>query len=217
MAKTAEITELKRTERGVLIRISSLEEPLLLSPSTVINSKLEKGVVVTESQIAIIVREARVYACDRVTLRILARRPHSIGELKTKLWFREYEQDIIDEVIKKRKKQGLLDDVKYAYLVGRSLLERKPCGRSYVLSHLMKRKVEKKVADDVVKTLFEGKDTEELAIAALRKKWWRFGQLELETARTKAYNYLARRGFGYQAAKTAFEYLYNEEKKENSH
>ena len=37
--------------------------------------------------------------------------------------------------------------------------------------------------------------------------------MELDTARTKAYNYLSRRGISFGAAKAAFEQLYQEELK----
>ena len=51
------------------------------------------------------------------------------------------------------------------------------------------------------------RDETELAIRALQSRWRRWSEIDVETARKRAYNYLSRRGIGYQAARAAFEEL----------
>ena len=217
MQPKAKITNLTRTDKGVKITIISLTEPILLSPSTVVHSKLEQGITLTESQVEFLVRESKIYECDQTVLRMLSRRAYSIGELKVRLKKRGHELEIVDEVIKKKKKQGVLDDAKYGYSIARRLLEQTPCGKSYVRAHLLKKRIPTELAEEIANAAFTQQDDMELALKALRKRWWRFADLELETARTKAYTYLSRRGFGYRTSRAAFEQVFSEEKKEESH
>ena len=74
--------------------------------------------------------------------------------------------------------------------------------------------IDRDLAEKTAQMVLSEVDEKEQALRALRKRWTRLGQFELETARNKSYNYLARRGFSYDAAKRAFEQLINEQPKD---
>ena len=208
MDERTKILKLTETRGGARLTITGEEEPLLVSLDTVHRHRLVEGIVLTQAQVGTLHEEAAMFQCDHLTARYLAMRDHSVGELKAKLRRRQFSPQIVASTIKKYLENGALDDARYAMIVGASLLKRRPCGRGYLCAYLQKRKIARDLADQTAETLLTHEDDTELATTALEQRWSRFGQLELETARTKAYNYLARRGFGYQSARTAFARLW---------
>ncbi|MBD3258111.1 hypothetical protein GF377_06735, partial [candidate division GN15 bacterium] len=193
----------------VSVRITDLEEPLVLPVEAVSEHRLVEGVVITDHQIAVLQSQAERYACHRTTARFLSQRDYSVGELKLKLKKKGYASESIETAIKRYIEMGALDDARYAHQTGRSLIERKPCGRAYLLAYLQRRRIPRETAEQVARTLLAGSDETERATAALERRWSQLDQIELEPTRHRAYNYLARRGFSYEASRVAFENLWN--------
>jgi regulatory protein len=175
---------------------------------------LVEEVVITQSQLKILREEAELYRCDRQVARLLAMRDHSVGELKVKLHLRKYSGAVVQTTLRRYRRNGSLDDTRYAMASARSLLTRRPCGRGYLCAYLQKRKISRDLAEQTAEALLTSEDTDDLAAAALEQRWSSFSQFELETARSKAYNYLVRRGFGYASAKAAFEKLWRDTEEE---
>jgi len=193
------------------LTISSLPHPLVLRAETVLGLRLVEGTVLTDSQVERLVTEADHQACSREATRLLALRQHSTGELRLKLRKKGFEWATADRVIGEFKKRRLLDDAQYAQAVAESLLRRRPCGRAYLLSHLQRRQVEREIAAYAVDVVLQDYQQNDLAVEALRKRWREYAQFELETARRKAYNYLARRGFSFEQARAAFDCVRQQE------
>ncbi len=211
------LTKISKNFKGVVLNITNLEQPLIVAQDTVYKHNLVNGIVLTESQLKILKVESEKYLCDKEAARLLAMRAHSIGEFKLKLIRKKFNADFIDEVIKKYKAIGALNDSRYAQQLADNILERKPCGKSYLLAHLVKKHIERSLADITVDKILAEKDQLKLAISSLEKRWYSIERLELETARNKAYNYLSRRGFSYGIAKEAFENLKDKLNKEIEH
>lgn len=197
-----------RGER-VLITLSDDKAALSLSEELVHSLRLVQGIVLTPSQLERLRLEAELYRCYQTTARMLALRGHSIGELRQKLIRKSFDRDIISKVVAEYRRRGVLDDAKYAHTVARQLLERKPCGRSFLLAYLQQKLIDRSIAEEIARIVLDQTDEPSRARAALEKRWSMLAEFELETARQKSYNYLVRRGFGYDAAKKAFEALYN--------
>jgi len=208
---------LKLAESSTLaeLTVSGEDEPLKVSLETVYRHRLVEGIVLTKAQLATLKEEAALFQCDRLAARYLAMRDHSVGELRSKLRRRGMQPPVVQVVLKKYRDNGALDDARYALAVGQSLLNRRPCAKSYLTAYLQKKQIRRDLAAQTAETLLSREDDDKLAAAALEQRWSRFSQFELETARTKAYNYLARRGFGYQSAKVAFDQLWRQTKKES--
>jgi len=174
--------------------------------------RLVEGVVITPAQLEKLKFESELYSCDNQAARYLALRDYSTGELKTKLYRKKYSNDVIQAVIYKYQKQGIVDDSHYAYKRAQKLIEERPCGKSYLIAHLRRKKIDRDLAEKTADIIFKEQEETELALASLNKRWHLFNQFELEVARKKSYNYLSRRGFGYEAARQAFETTVNREK-----
>jgi len=215
MNNPIKIIKLGRSGSKVTITLSNLERPLIVSSETVYRYRLTDGVVITDAQLRQLQHESELYLCDNESARLLAMREHSIGELRSKLKRKEFTRNVIEDTIKKYRQRGLLDDAQYAYKLSQRLVKDRPCGKSYLTAYLQKRMISRSLAEQTVQMVLADSDEVERAHRALCKRWSRFGQFELEVARNKSYNYLARRGFSYDAAKQAFEKLLTEQQRDN--
>lgn len=205
------IIKLSRSGPRVKITLSNHDQPLIVSEDTVHRHRLVDGIVITDSQFRQLHRESQIYLCDAETARLLALREHSIGEMRAKLKRKQFDTDVIEETIKSYRRKGLLDDAQYAYKLSQRVTADRPCGKSYLTAYLQKKKIDRTLAEQTAQAVLSGVDETEMAATALEKRWGQFSQFELETARRKSYNYLARRGFSYEAAKKAFDKLVTQE------
>lgn len=212
MEEEIRILKLSRSASEVSLEISNLDEPVVVPEHIVNEHRLKEDIVITPSQLETLRTESELFLCDRTAARMLAAREHSTGEIRTKLVRKSFTGDAIRKVIRKYKDQGVLDDARYAHRLANNLLMERPCGRSYLVAHLQGKKIGRSLAEEIANIALTGKDEKELATAALTRKWGEYRQFELEVARQKSYNYLARRGFGYEAARVAFEQLHERRK-----
>jgi SOS response regulatory protein OraA/RecX len=212
MAEQYRIIKLTMRGDNVQLKVSGCEQPLLVSQQTVAEYHLVEGVILTASLLQLLKEQSHRLFCERMAARFLAMRQHSTGELREKLLKKGFEPEVIHKVLRYYEEQGVLDDAHYAYRLAERLLEQRPCGRPYLVAYLQRRKIKRELAEQTADMVLRDNDENRLAEAALTKRWREFRQLELEVARKKSYNYLARRGFGYPAAKAAFDKLVNRKK-----
>lgn len=213
---TEQIRIEKITEHGerIRLRLTGLEKPLVVEQAVVHEHRLVEGIVLTESQFTILREAAGKLACGDSAGRMLAIRGHSIGELKAKLSKKGFQVESISQAVRKYKALGFLDDALYARERVESMLRKNPAGRSHLIGMLRKKMVGRTLSEQIVNSVLAGHDETELAVRSLTKRWGMIRDLELERARTKAYNYLSRRGISFGTAKAAFEQLYKEEQEE---
>lgn len=211
MDNKIKIEKLSQSGNRYFLTITGREKPFSVSDQLVYRFKLKEGIVITGPQLEDLKKESALFECDRETSRLLSFREHSVGELRFKLKQRQFAADIVKQTIKKYTDLGFLDDAHYALKLAEKSLERNPSGRAYLVAFLQKKMVKRDQAERAADMALAGKDEQSLAESSLGRRWHLFGHLELERARQKAYNYLSRRGIGYQAAKAAFEKLYNQE------
>lgn len=213
MESPVRITRMQET--GVVFRIflSDREDPILVDPLIVAKHRLKEGIVLTPPQVVDLVREAALSLCDREVARLLALRPHAIGEVRLKLARKQFELDIVNATLRRYEQRGLLDDAHVAMTLARIALERHPAGRSYLIAVLRKKMIARELAEQTVDLALGDRDENELAYAALsqrKRALFSAPQIEVESVRRKAYTFLSRRGIGYAAAKAAVERLLKE-------
>lgn len=202
------VEKMKKVSGGIRLFISTLEEPLLFPVSKVERDNLREGQVLTPELLLGLQMESERYACGNKAAALFSHRDYSIGQFKQKLKIKNFGEGAIQEIVHKYKAKGLLDDRKYAAKIVEKIIKERPSGKPYLIAALRRKLIPRDLADEIVDTLFKNEDAVALAVAALKKKWRQFSQFEVEEARTKSYNYLSRRGFGYGAARSAFETLW---------
>lgn len=130
----------------------------------------------------------------------LDRRPRCRADLRQRLRQRGHDDALIDPVLDRFERQGLVDDREYAALWVEQAVRRRPVGRTWLWSRLRQQGVEASIATEAVQRVLGADDELEAAQRALAKR--RF-DLEDANVRMKAMRFLAQRGFGGAVAKTA--------------
>ncbi len=104
-------------------------------------------------------------------LRTVGGRAQSIGELREKLRLRAERAADADEVLRRLKEHGYLDDRRFAEIFAASRLENQGFGRSRVLRDLRARRVAPKVAEQAVRQAYEQVDEVQLIEDFLARKY----------------------------------------------
>ena len=100
---------------------------------------------------------------------------------------------MIDEIIDRLKRGGLVDDKNFAELWVENRSEFRPRG-----SHMLRMELRQKgISDQVITDVITEVDDHSLALKAARKKARRYQSLEWQEFRKKMNGFLARRGFNY--------------------
>lgn len=137
-----------------------------------------------------------------LALRWLARRDHSVHELKQKWSKKEVDEAAQKSALERLDELQLIDDRRVAEQVVRQLQERK--GRLAVRQALQRKGVSEAVQDAALSPL----DERQQRIAAselLRRNAWRFESTDLPKRRAKAARFLAGRGFKGDAVHAALD------------
>jgi regulatory protein len=104
-------------------------------------------------------------------LRLLGRRAHSVGELRTKLARRADSQATLGSVVARLREYGLVDDKQFSDAFAVARLQNNGFGKFRVLRDLRGRKVSATVAENAVAQTFAGTDEQELAAQFLQRKY----------------------------------------------
>jgi regulatory protein len=104
-------------------------------------------------------------------LRLLAQRPYSIAELKTKLARRSDSGSVVAETLAKLREYGMADDEKFSEAFASSRLQNDGFGRSRILRDLRVKRVPRPIAEKAVEKTFEKTEEAELAAQFLVRKY----------------------------------------------
>ena len=124
----------------------------------------------------------------------LARRMHSVAELKRKLRHRCPEESVIERVVARLKEQKYLSDATYAAAYAGFRRDNEKFGRRRVVTDLKVKGVHADVIEKAVEEAYAGVSEEELARAFLRRKRLKKPLNNREAARI--FRALMRAGFG---------------------
>ena len=129
--------------------------------------------------------------------RLLSRRPQSEKELRTKLQQYGYKkkiEDLLDNinyVVEQLKKEGYIDDKKFAQWYVSQRQEFKPRSKRRLTVEL----TQKGISDEIIEKVLEGYDEESVLKKLIEKKKEDYSKEEL-------INYLLKQGFPYDLIKT---------------
>jgi len=136
--------------------------------------------------------DERVAECYAQALKFLARREHSTYELVKKLLSKGFEQDVIDQTIKRLLASLYISDARFAEMLARSRVSQGygPIRIRHELSH------QHQISSDIITAAIdvESPDWQELAQAQLNKRFHGEPPQDFKT-RQKQQRYLYQRGF----------------------
>jgi regulatory protein len=139
-------------------------------------------------------------------MRLLSFRPRSSTEIQQKLVRLGFASEVIDAVLTRLMRSGLVDDARFAKEWTDNRNEFRPRGRRALEFELRQHGLKREEIDEAL----AGLDENSLALQAARKHARKLQGLPAVEFRRKLYGFLARRGFDYENAKPAVEQAWKE-------
>lgn len=136
---------------------------------------------------------------------LLRARPRSEAEFRQRLKLKGYKDDVVDSVIEELRRLGYVDDAKFAKLWIESRMHTNPVG-DVILRHELKLKgVAASVIEEALAAKAEAYDEQNIAKSMAVEQFERFKKLDRRKALKRVYDFLLRRGFGYEAVRSVVE------------
>lgn len=202
----------KKDAKNVVIYFDS-GEPLFLSLEVFLISGLKKNDEISEDRFSFFIRENKIFHIKQRALRYLGRRAHSISELRVKLLQKNYEIDLINEVIEYLKNKNYLDDHEFARQFSKDKLLQKKWSKKKLSSALIKNGITPAVIDEVLNENYsEGNEYENALIAGRKKlKSLKAKLNDKNEIKNKLNAFLSFRGYSYDITKEVCDKIIGEE------
>ena len=126
-------------------------------------------------------------------IKFLSYRPRSKDEVRKNLKKKNIQDHVIDEVIERLQRGGLVDDHKFAEIWVENRSEFRPRGSRVLHMELRQKGIPDKIIDTVTSNINE----DQLAYRAATKQARKYRELGWQDFRKKMYGFLVRRGFDY--------------------
>ena len=188
---------------------------LFLAVEVFLKSGLKKGDDISEDRFSFLIEQNKLFHIKQRAFRLLGRRQHASFELSRKLWNKDYEQKLIDEVIEDLQKKGYLDDKEFirAFVADKS--KTKNWSTKKIKSELLKRGIDSKLIDRMLNgQTFESDFENAMKLANKKYKVLLKRNLEPKELRNKLSAYLFSKGFDYDLIKEVCSKLLNDEHNE---
>lgn len=131
-------------------------------------------------------------------VKLLAAKPRSAGELRTRLLEKAWTNaEIVDAVLEKLKEYKYLDDQQYASDLAISKLRQKPQGKRRLQQSLIKKKLGREIVNEALKSAFNKLPENDLIDKAIERRVHLKGKPESREETKKFYDHLLRLGFSY--------------------
>lgn len=162
--------------------------------------RLECGTLMDPSEIKKWIQEDEAQRCWSSTLRLLAVRPQSHGELKRRLQGKKFSGEAIHKALARAKESDFINDERFARGWIDSRLRHRPKGRYLLAQELRQKGIEEAI---IHRLLSEDIDETAGALSLIRKKAWRWKGLDKRLFKQKAYTFLAGKGFTFDISSEA--------------
>jgi regulatory protein len=172
---------------------------------------LHVGQELSEEKITQLTAQDEVEAAYARALRLLSQRDHTTTEIRQNLKRHELAEPVIDDVIGRLERAGLINDERFAqnWIDNRS--EFRPRSRRALAYELRARGV----APEAFEEALGQTDEEEMAYRAGRKQSSKYQQLLWPEYRQKMIAFLARRGFSYGISAPVVQRIWQEKQAES--
>jgi regulatory protein len=196
------ITRIVKKGKNDVIIYFDKDSLLFLAVEVFLKSGLKKGDDISEDRFSFLIEQNKLFHIKQRAFRLLGRRQHSSSELRRKLWNKDYEQKLIDEVIEDLQKNGYLDDKEFIRAFVAEKSKAKNWSSKKIKGELFKRGVASKLIDETLNHQPVESDNES-AMKLAKKKYEVLLKRNLESKdlRNKLSAYLFSKGFDYELIK----------------
>ena len=188
----------KKGKKDVTIHFDD-DKFLILALEVFLISGLKKGDELSDDRFSFLNEQNKLFHIKQKAFRLLGRRQHATSELRRKLWQRDFEQKLIDEVIGALKKNGYLNDGEFIreFVVEKS--KSKKWSSNKIKSELLRKGIDQKLIESSFEQIPKSEEFENA---------FRLGQKKYNTLikrsedkrelKQKLSAYLYSRGFDYE-------------------
>jgi regulatory protein len=163
--------------------------------------RLRVGQTLSDEEIARLQRQDGIERAYERALNFLSYRPRSEAEVRRNLHKKNVEDEVVETVVERLTRAGLLDDREFARYWVENRLQFNPRGARALRQELRQRGVSNSIITDTLAGLNEEAAARKAASAGAR----RLAHLEPRDFRRRLWAYLARRGFSYTVIETLVE------------
>jgi len=132
-------------------------------------------------------------------VKLLAAKPRSIAELRERLSESRFaNKSTVEEVIKRLKEYGYLDDERFAFSYASLKVKQRPIGRRRLERDLSLKKIDGAVAGEALDLVFAETSEEELIDQAIEKRVRLRGRPQDRAEAKSLFDHLLRQGFPFE-------------------
>ncbi len=190
---TRKITALKLQKRNKNRVNIFLDGEYSFGLTKIVGAWLQVGQELTEEKIKQLQEQDEIETALQKAINFVSYRPRSENEVRMNLKKKNIDEGVIEEVIERLVRGGLVNDHDFALLWVENRSEFRPRGHQILRMELR----QKGIRDEVIETAIADLDEDELAYQAAKKQARKYQQLEWQDYQKKMYGFLARRGFDY--------------------
>lgn len=173
--------------------------------NVVLSNGIRKGVVVTVADQQAALDADAVYRARGQALKYLSSRPRTEQEIERRLADVGFDDRVSAGTLDWLRENGYVDDVDYAEQYAKSRMSASGYGPERVRRELMKRGIDRKLAEGAVQDAYPDEEIEGAAMEQAEKRAASLMRSESDPRkrRKKLMDFLVRRGFGYETARNA--------------
>lgn len=172
-----------------------------------LRSGLRVGDQISESIIDELREREESHRARDAAMRLLSHRARSERELRDRLKQKGLSPEGIKKVLDSLTQSGLVNDLEFARAFAHDKLLKKPIGKSMLKQRLREKGISKEVIEQVLSEVYEKVKEDEYAVELARSRYERFRStfegLEPMKRKKKLSDYLAHRGFEWEAVAKA--------------
>jgi regulatory protein len=200
------ITQLKIQNRDKDRVSVFIDGEYAFSVSLLAAADLRRGQALSSVEMATLKQEGDVHLAYQRAVRYLGYRPRSVDETRRHLVDKGCDSDAVEAVISRLMRQGYLDDVAFANYWVENREQFRPRGRRALAYELRQKGVD----GDVIDSVLERVEEDDLAWSAVAGKIERWADLEEYAFKQRVAGYLDRRGFPYGVSREVADRAWND-------
>jgi regulatory protein len=174
-----------------------LDGEFALGVAAIVAAPLRVGQTLSDVEIEALRRHDGVERSYEKALNFLSYRPRSTEEVRRNLRKKQVDAEVIEAVIERLLRAGLLDDGEFARYWVDNRVKFNPRGARALRHELWSKGVSERIIDETLEDFTEESAARQVAQAGIR----RYKHLDRETCRRRLSAYMARRGFSYAVIK----------------
>ena len=176
---------------------------LFLAVEVFLKSGLKKNDKISDDRFSFLIEENKKFHIKQRAFRLLGRRQHSVAELKTKLWGKDYDKKLIDEIIEQLINSNYLNHNEFAGAFVEEKLKAKKQSERRLKAELIKKGIKPDIISKVLQQKVSLEDNFDNALTVAKKKYESLKKRDLEPKeiKNKLSTFLLSRGFEYETIK----------------